>query len=185
MAGPTVAKAQEPSSIVGSSPLYGLSGATSWINSKPLTARQLKGKVVLVDFWTYSCINCLRALPYMRAWADKYKDSGLVVIGVHTPEFDFEKELPNVQKAVQKFGITYPVALDSDHAIWDAFHNEYWPAHYFIDAKKESAIRALWRRKLRTVRAVDPGTPAGAGMRNRCLPALSAFVRRVWKRRLT
>lgn len=122
-------------SIVGSSPLYGLTGATGWINSKPLTAKQLKGKVVLVDFWTYSCINCLRALPYIRAWADKYKDSGLVVIGVHSPEFGFEGEQPNVQKAVQKLGITYPVALDSNHAIWNAFHNEYWPAHYFIDAK--------------------------------------------------
>ncbi|WP_252263363.1 redoxin family protein [Paracidobacterium acidisoli] len=99
-----------------------------------MTAKQLRGKVVLVDFWTYSCINCLRALPYIRAWADKYKDSGLVVIGVHTPEFDFEKQLPNVQKAVQKFGITYPIALDSNHAIWNAFHNEFWPAHYFIDA---------------------------------------------------
>jgi thiol-disulfide isomerase/thioredoxin len=129
------AEGQEPPSIVGSSPLYGLSGATGWINSKPLTAKELKGKVVLVDFWTYSCINCLRSLPYIEAWAQKYKDSGLVVIGVHTPEFDFEKELPNVQKAVQKFGITYPIALDSNHAIWDAFHNEYWPAHYFIDAK--------------------------------------------------
>jgi thiol-disulfide isomerase/thioredoxin len=129
------AAAQEPPRIVGSSPLYGLSGATGWINSPPLTAKELKGKVVLVDFWTYSCINCLRSLPYIEAWANKYKDSGLVVIGVHTPEFDFEKELPNVQRAVQKFGVTYPVALDSNHAIWDAFHNEYWPAHYFIDAK--------------------------------------------------
>jgi thiol-disulfide isomerase/thioredoxin len=131
----TVAAAQQPPSIVGSSPLYGLSGATDWINSKPLTAKQLKGKVVLVDFWTYSCINCLRAVPYIRAWAEKYKDSGLVVIGVHTPEFDFEKQLPNVQKAVQKFGITYPVALDSNNAIWNAFHNQFWPAHYFIDGK--------------------------------------------------
>jgi thiol-disulfide isomerase/thioredoxin len=129
----TAAEAQESPSIIGSSPLYGLSGATEWINSKPLTAKQLKGKVVLVDFWTYSCINCLRSVPYIRAWADKYKDSGLVVIGVHTPEFDFEKDLPNVQKAVQKFGITYPVALDSKYAIWNAFHNQYWPAHYFID----------------------------------------------------
>ena len=127
--------AQDPPSIVGSSPLPGLSGATGWINSPPLTARQLRGKVVLVDFWTYSCINCLRAVPYVRAWAEKYKDSGLVVIGVHTPEFDFEGQKPNVQKAIQKFGITYPVALDSNHAIWNAFHNEYWPAHYFIDAK--------------------------------------------------
>jgi thiol-disulfide isomerase/thioredoxin len=129
------AEAQEPPSTVGSSPLYGLSGATGWVNSKPLTAKELKGRVVLVDFWTYSCINCLRSLPYIEAWAQKYKNSGLVVIGVHTPEFDFEKELPNVQKAVQKFGITYPIALDSNHAIWDAFHNEYWPAHYFIDAE--------------------------------------------------
>jgi thiol-disulfide isomerase/thioredoxin len=126
--------AQEAPSIVGSFPLKGLSGATGWINSKPLKAKQLKGKVVLVDFWTYSCINCLRAVPYVRAWADKYKDDGLVVIGVHSPEFEFEGEMPNVEKAVKKFGITYPVALDSDHAIWNAFHNEYWPAHYFIDA---------------------------------------------------
>lgn len=129
------APAQEAPSIVGSSPLYSLAGATGWINSAPLTAKQLKGKVVLVDFWDYSCINCIRAIPYIRAWAEKYKDSGLVVIGVHTPEFDIEKQLPNVQKAVDKFGITYPVALDNDQKIWNAFHNEYWPAHYFIDAK--------------------------------------------------
>jgi len=122
-------------SIIGSSPLSSLSDATGWINSKPLTAKELKGKVVLVDFWDYSCINCIRAVPYIRAWADKYKDSGLVVIGVHTPEFDVEKQLPNVQRAVQKFGITYPVAVDSDGAIWNEFHNRYWPAHYFIDAK--------------------------------------------------
>lgn len=129
------ADAQDSPGIIGSSPLSGLSGATGWINSKPLSAKQLKGKVVLVDFWTYSCINCLRSVPYIRAWADKYSDSGLVVIGVHTPEFGFEKELPNVQKAVQKFGITYPIALDSNYDIWNAFHNEYWPAHYFIDVK--------------------------------------------------
>jgi thiol-disulfide isomerase/thioredoxin len=134
-AGTPLVKAQEPQSIIGSSPLYGLSGATGWINSPPLTAKQLKGKVVLVDFWAYSCINCIRAVPYVRAWAEKYKDSGLVVIGVHTPEFDFEKQLPNVQKAVRKFDIPYPVALDSNYAIWNAFHNQYWPAHYFIDAK--------------------------------------------------
>jgi thiol-disulfide isomerase/thioredoxin len=133
--GSAISVAQKPPSIVGSSPLPGLSGATGWINSKPLTAKDLKGKVVLVDFWTYSCINCLRSLPYIQAWSQKYKDSGLVVIGVHTPEFDFEKQLPNVQKAVQKFGITYPIALDSNQAIWNAFDNEYWPAHYFIDAK--------------------------------------------------
>lgn len=129
------AAAQEPPSIVGSSPLPGLTGATGWLNSAPLTAKELRGKVILVDFWDYSCINCIRAIPYVRAWADKYRDSGLVVIGVHTPEFDIEKQTPNVQKAVTKFGITYPVAIDSNYAIWSAFHNQYWPAHYFIDAK--------------------------------------------------
>lgn len=131
----TPARAQDTQSIVGTSPLRGLAGATGWINSPPLTAQELKGKVVLVDFWDYSCINCIRATPYIRAWAEKYKDSGLVVIGVHTPEFDFEKQMANVQKAVQKFGITYPVALDSNYKIWNAFHNQYWPAEYFIDAK--------------------------------------------------
>jgi len=113
--------------------LAGLSGATEWINSPPLTADQLKGKVVLVDFWTYSCINCLRTLPYVKAWAQKYKDSGLVVIGVHTPEFPFEKDPSNVQKAVHDLGVTYPVAMDNNNKIWNAFSNEYWPAHYFID----------------------------------------------------
>lgn len=126
--------AQEPSGIIGAHPLSGLNGATSWINSPPLTAKQLKGKVVLVDFWDYSCINCIRALPYVRAWAEKYKDSGLVVIGVHAPEFEIEKQTANVQRAVTKFGITYPVALDNNYAIWNAFHNQFWPAHYFIDA---------------------------------------------------
>lgn len=130
-----LAGAQDTQSIVGSSPLYSLSGATGWINSKPLTAKELKGKVVLVDFWDYSCINCIRAIPYVRAWADKYKVNGLVVLGVHTPEFDFEKELPNVQKAAQKFNMSYPIALDSNYKIWNAFHNQYWPAEYFIDAK--------------------------------------------------
>jgi thiol-disulfide isomerase/thioredoxin len=128
-------KSQQPPGIVGSYPLSGLSGATGWINSQPLSAKELKGKVVLIDFWAYSCINCIRIVPYDLAWAHKYKDSGLVVIGVHTPEFDFEGQQQNVQKAVQRFGITYPVALDSKHAVWDAFHNQYWPAHYFIDAK--------------------------------------------------
>ncbi len=130
-----MAKAQQQPSIVGSYPLAGLAGATGWINSAPLTAKQLQGKVVLIDFWDYSCINCIRALPYVRAWATKYKDSGLVVIGVHTPEFEIEQQTANVQKAVTKFGITYPVALDNKYAVWGAFHNQYWPAHYFIDAK--------------------------------------------------
>lgn len=129
------AQAQDAPSIVGSMPLPSLAGSTGWINSKPLTAKDLKGKVVLIDFWDYSCINCIRAVPYIRAWAEKYKDSGLVVIGVHSPEFDEEKLRPNVEKAVQRFGITYPVAIDSNYAIWTGFHNQYWPAHYFIDAK--------------------------------------------------
>jgi len=135
MTHPIPAQAQDAPSIVGSTPLYSLPGATGWINTKPLTAKDLKGKVVLVDFWDYSCINCIRAIPYIRTWADKYKDSGLVVIGVHATEFDVEKQMPNVQKAVEKFGISYPVAVDSNYAIWNAFHNQYWPAHYFIDSK--------------------------------------------------
>ncbi|HEX4506311.1 MAG TPA: cytochrome c biogenesis protein DipZ [Alphaproteobacteria bacterium] len=111
-----------------------LTGATLWLNSPPLTPEALKGKVVLVDFWTYSCINCLRALPYVKAWSEKYKDKGLVVIGVHAPEFAFEKDPANVRKAVADMHIDYPVALDNDFTIWRAFNNQYWPAHYFIDA---------------------------------------------------
>lgn len=112
-----------------------LAGATTWLNTPPLTAEQLKGKVVLVDFWTYSCINCLRSIPYIRAWAEKYKDQGLVVIGVHAPEFAFEKQVGNVSKAVADLKVSYPVAVDNDYAIWRAFKNQYWPAHYFIDAR--------------------------------------------------
>ncbi|HEX5228224.1 MAG TPA: cytochrome c biogenesis protein DipZ [Bryobacteraceae bacterium] len=111
-----------------------LSGAVAWINSPPLTSDQLKGHVVLVDFWTYSCINCLRSIPYVRAWADKYKANGLIVIGVHTPEFAFEKDMDNVKRAVGELKITYPVAMDNDYAIWKAFHNSFWPADYLVDA---------------------------------------------------
>jgi thiol-disulfide isomerase/thioredoxin len=110
-----------------------LNGAIMWLNSPPLTRAQLKGKVVLVDFWTYSCINCVRTLPYITAWDAKYRDKGLVIIGVHSPEFEFEKKLDNVQAATVKYGIHYPVALDSDLATWSAFKNQYWPAHYLID----------------------------------------------------
>ncbi|MEK1894530.1 MAG: cytochrome c biogenesis protein DipZ [Rhizobium sp.] len=112
-----------------------LDGAVEWLNSKPLTAEELRGKVVLVDFWTYSCINCIRTIPYVRAWAEKYRDRGLVVIGVHSPEFAFEKRLDNVRQAIDKFQIGYPVAIDNNFKIWRAFANNYWPAHYFIDAK--------------------------------------------------
>src|SRR5580700_4509280 len=112
-----------------------LDGAVKWLNSPPLTREQLKGKVVLIDFWTYSCINCLRSIPYVEAWAEKYKSDGLVVIGAHTPEFAFEKDSENVAKSLVDLKITYPVAIDSNYAIWKAFKNEYWPAHYFIDAQ--------------------------------------------------
>jgi cytochrome c biogenesis protein CcdA/thiol-disulfide isomerase/thioredoxin len=116
-------------------PMPSLAGAETWLNSPPLTTASLKGKVVLIDFWTYSCINCLRAIPYVRAWWEKYKDQGLVVIGVHAPEFAFEHDVDNVKKAVANLKITYPVAIDNNFAIWRAFDNEYWPAHYFIDAQ--------------------------------------------------
>jgi cytochrome c biogenesis protein CcdA/thiol-disulfide isomerase/thioredoxin len=112
-----------------------LTGATDWLNSPPLTDAALKGKVVLIDFWTYSCINCLRTIPYVRAWAEKYKDQGLVVIGVHTPEFAFERNVDNIRAAVEKLKINYPVAVDNNYEIWRAFDNQYWPAHYFIDAQ--------------------------------------------------
>jgi cytochrome c biogenesis protein CcdA/thiol-disulfide isomerase/thioredoxin len=126
-------KAGAPLPIEGELP--SLAGATLWLNSSPLTPQALRGKVVLVDFWTYSCINCLRSLPYVHGWYDKYKDHGLVVIGVHAPEFAFEKEPDNVCKAVRELGVDYPVALDNDYAIWKGFDNQYWPAHYFIDGK--------------------------------------------------
>ena len=137
MSGPAMmmsrASAAPPLSNEGS--FAGFEGAVAWLNSTPLTREGLKGKVILVDFWTYSCINCLRAIPYVEAWAEKYKSDGLVVVGVHTPEFAFEKDLANVSKAVRDFKILYPVAVDSNYAIWKAFHNQYWPAHYLIDAQ--------------------------------------------------
>jgi thiol-disulfide isomerase/thioredoxin len=120
-------------SMEGSFP--SLSGATGWLNSEPLAPAGLRGKVVLIDFWTYTCVNWRRTLPYVRAWAAKYKDHGLVVIGVHTPEFSFEHNPDNVHWAIQDMRINYPVAIDNDYAIWNAFNNEYWPAIYLIDAK--------------------------------------------------
>jgi thiol-disulfide isomerase/thioredoxin len=120
-------------SVEGELPSFG--GATGWLNSEPLTAAGLRGKVVLVEFWTYTCINWLRTLPYVRAWAEKYKDQGLVVIGVHSPEFEFEKNVDNVRRAAKDMRVDYPIAIDSDHAIWRAFRNQYWPALYFVDAQ--------------------------------------------------
>ena len=117
------------------SELASLDRANEWLNSPPLTASALRGKVVLIDFWTYTCINWLRTHPYVRAWADKYRDQGLVVVGVHAPEFSFEKDIGNLRSAVQARGIGYPVAVDNDHLIWRAFSNRYWPALYFVDAQ--------------------------------------------------
>jgi thiol-disulfide isomerase/thioredoxin len=117
----------------GELPSFG--GATGWLNSPPLTAAGLRGKVVLANFWTYTCINWLRQLPYVRAWAGKYSGQGLVVIGVHTPEFGFEHNVDNVGRAVQDMSVGYPVAIDNDYAVWRAFDNYYWPALYFADAQ--------------------------------------------------
>ena len=117
-------------------PLPGLAGAAGWLNSAPLSDKSLRGKVVLVNFWTYSCINSLRPLPYVKSWAAKYRDAGLVVIGVHTPEFSFEKERANVEQALRYLKLTYPIPMDSDYRIWQAFNNQYWPAFYFIDGKE-------------------------------------------------
>jgi thiol-disulfide isomerase/thioredoxin len=115
--------------------LPSLAGATGWLNSPPLTVADLRGKVVLIDVWTYTCINWLRTLPYVRAWAGKYKSQGLVVIGVHSPEFAFEKDVDNVRRATKDMRVDYPIAIDSDHAIWRALDNQYWPALYLVDAK--------------------------------------------------
>jgi len=112
-----------------------LDGAVAWVNSAPLSSKALRSNVVLVNFWTYSCINSLRELPYMKAWAAKYKDAGLVVIGVHAPEFGFERNPTNVKAAVSELNVTYPIPIDSNHSIWASFRNEYWPADYFIDGK--------------------------------------------------
>src|SRR5271154_5863861 len=112
-----------------------LDGAVAWLNAPPLSNKALRGKVVVVNFWTYSCINSLRELPYMKAWAAKYKDAGLVVIGVHAPEFGFEKDPINVKNAVLGLSIVYPIPIDSNHSIWQAFRNEYWPADSLVDAK--------------------------------------------------
>ena len=133
-------------------------GIESWLNSDPLTMESLKGKVVLVDFWTYSCINCLRTLPHVKEWAARYKDQGLVVIGMHTPEFAYERVRANLETAMKRFGVTYPVAQDNRYATWKAYDNAYWPSVYLIDrrghimlkhvgegayAETEAAIRTL------------------------------------------
>jgi Cytochrome c biogenesis protein len=131
-----VSKAKaEPTLDNAQGPMPSLSGAVEWLNSPVLTSESLRGKVVLVDFWTYDCINCQHTLPYVKDWAQKYEKDGLVVIGVHTPEYGFERIISNVRDEVKKLGITYPVAIDNNYAIWRNFDNQYWPAHYLIDAK--------------------------------------------------
>ncbi len=127
----SVAAGQSPRQV----PLPDLGGAIGWLNSVPLSGKLLRGKVVLIDFWTYTCINSLRPLPYVKSWAAKYEDAGLVVIGVHTPEFSFEKERVNVESAARNLNVTYPVAIDSNYSVWRAFNNEYWPAQYLVDGK--------------------------------------------------
>lgn len=156
----------------------GFDGAVEWMNSGPLSMDQLSGKVVLVEFWTYSCINCIRTIPYVRGWAEKYKDQGLVVIGSHTPEFAFEKKSENVRRAVAGFGIKFPVAIDNNYAIWRAFGNRYWPANYLIDAKghiryvhfgegnygkTEQAIQDLLRESGRDSASAGTIDPTGKG----------------------
>ncbi|WP_049731937.1 cytochrome c biogenesis protein DipZ [Rhizobium ecuadorense] len=177
----TIADAKKP--FLSDLPVEGyapsLDGAVEWLNSKPLTNEQLRGKVVLVDFWTYSCINCIRTIPYVRGWAEKYADQGLVVIGVHAPEFAFEKKIDNVRKAVENFQIGYPVAIDNDYKIWRAFENSYWPAGYLIDAKgqiryhhfgegnygrTEKAIQDLLREAGSQMTASAPVAPNAKGV---------------------
>src|SRR5215472_9340129 len=112
-----------------------LAGATEWLNSPPLASASLRGRVALIDFWTYTCVNWLRTLPYVRTWAEKYRDQGLVAVGVHTPEFPFEHDIDNVRRAVKAMELPYPIAVDSDYGIWRGFNNHYWPALYFVDAQ--------------------------------------------------
>lgn len=172
-----------------------ITGIAQWINSEPLTIAQLHGKVVLIDFWTYSCINCIRTFPYLTSWYDKYKDKGLVIIGVHTPEFEFEKDRNNVKKATERFHLLYPVALDNDYKTWQAFHNSYWPAHYLIDQEgivrevhfgeggymeTENAIRSLLgmlplaiKEKEVRKRALTPETYLGTHRADHYQPGLS------------
>jgi thiol-disulfide isomerase/thioredoxin len=135
-------------------------GIQQWLNSEPLTMRQLRGKVVLVDFWTYTCINCIRTLPYVKSWQEKYKDQGLVVVGVHTPEYPFERSTDNVKTAIKRFGITYPVAQDNKYATWSAYNNQYWPAVYLIDKQGKvvyqhfgEGVYAATEAKIRTLLA--------------------------------
>jgi len=172
--GPSLVLGEVPTSS-DSRPAPDFTGISTWLNSPPLTVAGLKGKVVLVQFWTYSCINCLRTLPYVTKWYTKYKDKGFIVIGVHTPEFAFEKETGNVETAIKRFGISYPVALDNQYSTWNAYQNLYWPAEYLIDksgnivatqfgegaySQIESAIARLVGDHFPDPKAIDPDLSA-------------------------
>lgn len=176
MMGAGLAQAQTPyrSPLPNEGRMTGFDGATTWFNSAPLTPQSLRGKVVLVDFWTYSCINCIRSLPYVRAWAQKYRSAGLVVVGVHTPEFKFEEDLVNINAAVGRFKLDYPIAVDSTQRIWRAWGNQFWPAFYLVDAngmvrhhqfgegdydKMERAIQSL-------LQEAHPGVPLDTALVN-------------------
>jgi thiol-disulfide isomerase/thioredoxin len=132
-AGAAASPVSNPASNSNTAPEF--TGIDTWINSSPLTMQQLRGKVVLVDFWTYTCINCIHVIPYVKSWNQKYKDQGLVVVGVHTPEYPFERNTDNVKEAIKRFDITFPVAQDNRYATWSAYSNQYWPAFYLVDKK--------------------------------------------------
>lgn len=144
-------------------------GIGHWLNAAPQTLAGLRGKVVLVEFWTYSCINCIHVMPYVKQWHAKYKDQGLVVVGVHTPEYGYEKKLDNLQAAVKRFGITYPVAQDNDYRTWNAYGNQYWPALYLVDKNGYIAYRHFGEGDYATTEATiqrllaQPGTPPAVG----------------------
>ena len=138
------------------SDLSALDRAPVWLNSEALTAGELRGRVVLVDIWTYSCVNWLRTLPYVSAWAERYRDRGLVVVGVHCPEFGFEHDLDNVRHATRQLGVDYPVVIDNDFAIWQSLSNRFWPAVYLVDRDGRTRFPPLRRGQLRGDRASDP-----------------------------
>lgn len=171
-----MAKSVSVANLTNYGPAPNLVGTTAWINSPPLSITNLKGKVILIDFWTYSCINCIRSIPHINAWESAYGNNGLVIIGVHTPEFQFEHNYSNVYAAVQKFDIKYPVALDNDYSTWDAYGNQYWPAEYLIDKngnvryvsfgegdynQTELVIRALLRDANYTIQPNLTSVPLG------------------------
>ncbi len=159
----------DPRHLPVGAPAGPLDESTGWINTDPLTARDLAGRVVVYDFWTYSCVNCVRTLPYLRAWYDRYAPDGLVIVGVHTPEFEFEQVRSNVEAATRRLGVTWPVALDNNKAIWDTFRNAYWPAKYVADREGHIRYRHIGEGGyeetedvLRTLLGVDPAAPRAA-----------------------